>query len=55
MCNRLCRRQPNYSLFADNMFQLRESIKSILRQKPSKIYSGHGGHFNHKAVLRRLA
>ena len=47
--------QPNYPLFADNMFQLKESIKMILRQKPSKIYSGHGGPFNPKTVLRRFA
>lgn len=47
--------QPNYPLFADNMFQLKESIKLILRQKPSKIFSGHGGPFNPKACLRRFA
>ena len=47
--------QPNYPLFADNMFQLKESIKLILRQKPSKIFSGHGGPFNPKTVLRRFS
>jgi len=47
--------QPNYPLFADNMFQLKESIKLILRQKPSKIYSGHGGPFSPRAVLRRFS
>ncbi len=47
--------QPHYPLFADNMFQLKESIKLILRQKPSKIYSGHGGPFSPKAVLRRFS
>jgi hydroxyacylglutathione hydrolase len=55
MCGMLRFWQPNYPLFADNMFQLRESIKSILRQEPSKIYSGHGGPFNPKTVLRRFA
>ena len=44
--------QPNYPLFADNMFQLKESIKLILRKKPTKIYCTHGGPFNPKAVLR---
>jgi hydroxyacylglutathione hydrolase len=47
--------QPHYPLFADNMFQLRESIKLILRKKPSKIYSGHGGPFNPKTCLRRFS
>ena len=47
--------QPHYPLFASNMFQLKESIKTILRKKPSKIYSGHGGPFNPKACLRRFA
>jgi hydroxyacylglutathione hydrolase len=47
--------QPNYPLFADNMFQLKESIKLILRQKPAKIFSGHGGPFNPKTVLRRFS
>jgi len=47
--------QPNYPLFADNMFQLKESIKLILRRKPSKIFSGHGGPFNPKTVLRRFS
>jgi glyoxylase-like metal-dependent hydrolase (beta-lactamase superfamily II) len=47
--------QPNYPLFADNMAQLKESIKLILRKKPSKIYSGHGGPFNPKTVLQRFS
>jgi hydroxyacylglutathione hydrolase len=47
--------QPHYPLFANNIFQLRESIKFILRQKPSKIYSGHGGPFTPKSVLRHFA
>jgi len=47
--------QPNYPLFADNMFQLKESIKLILRKKPTKIYCTHGGPFNPKAVLRSFS
>jgi len=47
--------QPNYPLFADNMFQLKESIKLILRKKPSKIYCTHGGPFSPKSVLRRFS
>ncbi|MGB8707599.1 MAG: MBL fold metallo-hydrolase [Dehalococcoidia bacterium] len=47
--------QPNYPLFADNMFQLKESLKLILRKKPTKIYCTHGGLFNHKSVLRRFS
>jgi glyoxylase-like metal-dependent hydrolase (beta-lactamase superfamily II) len=47
--------QPNYPLFADNMFQLKESIKLILRKKPTKIYCTHGGPFSPKTVLRRLS
>jgi len=47
--------QPHYPLFADNMFQLKESIKTILRRKPSKIFSGHGGPFNPRTVLRRFS
>jgi glyoxylase-like metal-dependent hydrolase (beta-lactamase superfamily II) len=47
--------QPNYPLFADNMFQLKDSIRLVLRQKPSKIYCTHGGPFNPRAVLRRFA
>jgi glyoxylase-like metal-dependent hydrolase (beta-lactamase superfamily II) len=47
--------QPNYPLFADNMFQLKESLKLILRKKPSKIFCTHGGPFNTKSVLRRFS
>jgi len=47
--------QPNYPLFADNMAQLDESIQLILRNKPTKIFSGHGGSFNPKAVQRRFS
>src|SRR4030042_1307934 len=47
--------QPNYPLFADDMFQLKESLKLILRKKPSKINCTHGGPFNPEAVLRRFS
>jgi len=47
--------QPNYPLFADNMFQLKESLKLILRKKPTKIYCTHGGPFNPRVVLRRFS
>ncbi|MCJ7663462.1 MAG: MBL fold metallo-hydrolase, partial [Desulfobacterales bacterium] len=47
--------QPHYPLFADDMTQLKESIQLILRQKPTKIFSGHGGPFTPKAVLRRFS
>ncbi|MBM4445732.1 MAG: MBL fold metallo-hydrolase [Chloroflexi bacterium] len=47
--------QPNYPLFADNMFQLKESIKLILRKKPVKIFCTHGGPFDPKAVLRKFS
>ena len=47
--------QPNYPLFADNMFQLKESIKLILRKKPTKIYCTHGGPFDPKSVLRKFS
>jgi glyoxylase-like metal-dependent hydrolase (beta-lactamase superfamily II) len=47
--------QPNYPLFADNMFQLKEGIKLILRKKPTKIYCTHGGPFNPKSVLRSFS
>ncbi len=48
-------RQPNYPLFAHDIKQLRESIKLILRQKPTRIFSGHGGPFDPKAVLHRFS
>ena len=47
--------QPNYPLFADNMFQLKESIKLILRKNPAKIFCTHGGPFSPKTVLRRFS
>ena len=47
--------QPNYPLFADNMAQLNKSIQLILQSKPAKIFSGHGGPFAPKAVLRRFS
>ena len=47
--------QPNYPLFADNMAQLNESIQLILRRKPTKIFSGHGGPFAPKAIQRRFS
>jgi len=47
--------QPDYPLFADNMAQLNESIKLIMQRKPAKIFSGHGGPFNPKAVQRRFS
>jgi glyoxylase-like metal-dependent hydrolase (beta-lactamase superfamily II) len=47
--------QPNYPLFADDMAQLDESIQLILRSKPTKIFSGHGGPFNTTSVLHRFS
>jgi hydroxyacylglutathione hydrolase len=47
--------QPNYPLFADNMVQLNKSIQLILRRKPTKIFCGHGGPFNSKAILRSFS
>jgi glyoxylase-like metal-dependent hydrolase (beta-lactamase superfamily II) len=47
--------QPSYPLFADGMSQLKESLKLILRKKPSKIYCAHGGPFNPTAVQRRFS
>jgi hypothetical protein len=37
------------------MSQLKGSIKLILRKKTTKIFSGHGGPFNPKAVHRRFS
>ena len=38
-----------------NSAQLKERIKLILRKKPSKIFSGHGGPFDPKSVLHRFS
>jgi hydroxyacylglutathione hydrolase len=46
--------QPNYPLVANDMAQLKEGIKLILRRKPAKIFSGHGDPFDPKAVQRRF-
>jgi hydroxyacylglutathione hydrolase len=43
--------QPNYPLFADNMFQLKENLKLVLRKKPSKIYCTHGSAVAERAWL----
>ena len=47
--------QPHYPLFADDMPQLKKSIRLILRQKPTKIFSGHGGPFDPNTVQRKFA
>lgn len=47
--------QPNYPLFADDIAQVRESIKLIMQLSPTRIYSGHGGPFDPEAILRKFS
>jgi hydroxyacylglutathione hydrolase len=49
------RRQPNLPLFADDIEQVKESIKSVMRLSPKRIFPTHGGPFDQETVLRRFS
>lgn len=42
--------RPRYHYFADDLAQMRASLKKILAFKPKKLYVGHGGPLELKAV-----
>lgn len=42
--------RPRYHYFADDLAQVRASLKKILALKPKKLYVGHGGPLELKAV-----
>lgn len=46
--------RPGYHYFADDLAQVRQSIRKILRHSPSKIYVGHGGPLDPVAVERKF-
>lgn len=48
------RKQPGYPLVADNVAQLRESIKLIMQQLPRVIFIGHGGPLEPERVYRKF-
>ena len=48
------RKQPGYPLVADNVVQLRESIKLIMQQSPRVIFIGHGGPLEPERVYRKF-
>jgi len=46
---------PNYHYFADDLNQIRSSIKTIIDLKPLKLYVGHGGPLAPQAVVERFS
>jgi hydroxyacylglutathione hydrolase len=55
MCGMLRRWQPNYPLFAHRMSHVNQSIKLILRYRPTKLYCTHGGPFEPSSVQHRFS
>jgi hydroxyacylglutathione hydrolase len=49
------RGRPDYPPLADDIGQIEESIKSIMRLSPRRIFVAHGGPFDPEAVRRRFA
>jgi hydroxyacylglutathione hydrolase len=47
-------RSPDYPMVANDVGQLKESLRLIMRGSPTRIFSGHGGPFNPEAVRRRF-
>ncbi len=47
-------KRPDYPMFADDIGQLRESVRLIMQASPARIFSGHGGPFAPEAVRRRF-
>jgi len=50
----LGKKRPDYPLFADDIEQLKESLRLVLQGSPTRIFSGHGGPFDPAAVRRRF-
>jgi glyoxylase-like metal-dependent hydrolase (beta-lactamase superfamily II) len=47
-------KRPGYPLFADDLAQVRESVRAVMRQAPKTIYCAHGGPFTPEAVVARF-
>ena len=47
--------RPRYHYFADDLDQVRASIKKVMDHSPRKIYVGHGGPLGPGAVLERFS
>lgn len=47
-------RRPGYPLFADDLDQLRESLRAVMRLAPRRIWTAHGGPLEPEVVLRRF-
>ncbi len=45
---------PGLPPFADDVDEIRESVRQLLDRKPRRIYVGHGGPFDPDAVARKL-
>jgi glyoxylase-like metal-dependent hydrolase (beta-lactamase superfamily II) len=47
--------RPRYHYFADDIDQVRASIKKVMSYSPRKIYVGHGGPLGPDAVMERFS
>ena len=50
----LGKKRPDYPFFADDIEQLKESMRLVMQASPKRILSGHGGPFDPEAVRRRF-
>ena len=50
----ICRARPGYPYVADDLPQVRASVRKVLDLKPTKIYVGHGGPFDPASAARWL-
>jgi len=45
---------PNYPVFAQDMAQVKNSLKLVMGYKPKKIYASHGGVFDAEVILKKF-
>lgn len=48
------RKRPSYPLVADNIVQLRESIKLVMQRSPKVVFIGHGGPLEPERIYRKF-
>jgi hydroxyacylglutathione hydrolase len=48
------RNRPSNPMFADDIEQLKESVKSVMRLSPRRVFTSHGGPLDPQAILRRF-
>jgi len=54
MMGMMGKKRPDYPFFADDIEQLKGSLRLVLQRSPTRIFSGHGGPFDIEATRRRF-